>query len=664
MKIGNVIEYIDRQKIICAVVVDIKAERVHLITESNREVNLSKNRLSHCSSTCLDIGMGRDRLVETLKTLVNRRNDLVKQIDIRELWEVLSPEEEWIDLNTMTSLCFPRYDDGDHEAAVVRAFFQDRFYFKFDHLRFFPFSKEKVEEIRWEAEETERRNRMVEYGKAWIRSVLEQDALSDAAPELQLIRMLKDYYIKEKESETFDLTRTILKECGIESQEAVFKLLVKLGAWNTDQNIDLIRMEIPVDFPEDVLAHAEDLILKSKRERESYPFGNTRKDLTHLPVITIDGQSTFDFDDALSLEVVGDSLRLGVHIADVGEVIEKDTPLDIEARRRGSSIYMPDGKIPMLPSTLAEDLCSLKFGEARPAISIMIMIPPAGGISEFDIFPSIIRVQEQLTYQSANLMASESRQILLMHEIARRFRKIRLEQGAVYITLPEINIRIEEDGKLSMNRTNRESPSRMLISEIMIMANWMMASFLARNGLPAVFRSQPEPKERLFSGNGNLFQNWMQRKFLNRFVLLSQPERHCGLGLDAYVTATSPIRKYYDLTTQRQIRSVFGLETPYSMEEIERMITTLEEPMANVIGIQSRRSRYWLFKYIEKRIGQKEEAIILGKSRNGYHALIPEYMIECRLNAPAAFELKPEDVVRVTIQHVDPRNDILNAFVT
>jgi exoribonuclease-2 len=663
MKIGTVIEYIDRQKIVCAVVVDIKAERLHLITELNREVNLSKNRLSHCSNTFLDVAMGRDRLVETLKSLANRRNDLVKQINIPELWEVISPEQEWVDLGTMTGLCFPQYEDGDHEAAVVRAIFQDRFYFKFDHLRFFPLSKEKVDQIRAETEEAGRKNEIIERGKLWIKAILETECPSVSASEQIFVEMLKEYFLKEKESASYEIARSILKDCGIESHDAVFKFLVKLGVWNIDQNIDLMRMNIPVAFPEDVLSHADELIVMSENSCNPDWRDSRRKDLTHLSIITIDGQSTFDFDDALSLEEMGEYIRLGVHIADVGQVIQKETSLDLEARRRGSSVYMPDGKIPMLPSTLAEDLCSLKFGKTRPAISIMIMLSLAGRILEYEIFPSVIRVQEQLTYQNANLVASENRRILLMHEIAKRFRKNRLDQGAVHITLPEINIRIEEDGKLTMNRTNRESPSRMLISEMMIMANWLMASFLGKNNLPAVFRSQPEPKERLFSGNGSLFQNWMQRKFLSRFVLLSRPERHCGLGLDAYVTATSPIRKYYDLVTQRQIRSAFEMEVAYTTEEIERIITLLDEPMTNVITIQNRRSRYWLLKYIEKRIGQKEEAIILGKNRSGYQALIPEYMIECRLNAPSGFELKPEDVVRITFQHVDPRNDILNVFV-
>ncbi|MBW1956840.1 MAG: exoribonuclease II, partial [Deltaproteobacteria bacterium] len=105
-------------------------------------------------------------------------------------------------------------------------------------------------------------------------------------------------------------------------------------------------------------------------------------------------------------------------------------------------------------------------------------------------------------------------------------------------------------------------------------------------------------------------------------------------------------------------------ESSYSREEVEGIIAELEPVMAHVIAVQVRRSRYWLLKFLEKRIGQKEEAIVLGRSRTGYQALIPEYMMECRVSVPASYELKPEDVIRITIQHVDARNDAFNVFMS
>ena len=146
-------------------------------------------------------------------------------------------------------------------------------------------------------------------------------------------------------------------------------------------------------------------------------------------------------------------------------------------------------------------------------------------------------------------------------------------------------------------------------------------------------------------------------------MLSPEPEHHSGLGLDVYATATSPIRKCFDLVTQRQIRAIFGLESRYTREEIENIIHMLELPMSNAAKIQYNRHRYWILKFLEKRIGQKEEAIVLYKRRNSYLVLMPEYMIECDLPLSEGINLKPEDLIQVTIQHVNARKDVLSVFM-
>jgi exoribonuclease-2 len=196
------------------------------------------------------------------------------------------------------------------------------------------------------------------------------------------------------------------------------------------------------------------------------------------------------------------------------------------------------------------------------------------------------------------------------------------------------------------------------------MANWMMASYLKASGLPAIFRSQPEPRERLYKNNaGTLFQNWMQRRLLNRFILGTNPEWHSGLGLDAYVTATSPIRKYSDLITQRQVRSALGLEVAYTAEQMDEIIQALELPMTHAARLQYSRHRYWLLKYLENQIGQKEEAVVLHKTRRNYQILLTQYMLECDLPVSSGFELKPEDLIQVTVQRVKARKDVLQVSI-
>ena len=671
METGNVVEYIDSQKITCAVILDIKKQKLRLLTENNREVKLSAGRLSHTCKMRLDLSNGRDNLVETLKKVANRRESLISHIDIEELWEVLNTEQEWIDLATMTEFCFPESPTYDHESAVVRAFFKNRTYFKFNFDRFFPNSQEKVEQIATRNREIVRRNRIIEEGSNWLRSVLNDtipvlpDSLSDSLSDSisgdksEFVEILKSFYLFEKESRHYDLAKAMLIRADIDDPGKVFQILVKLGVWDENENLELYKHEISTAFSDKISEYANELV----NSPQVTSIENKRRDLTGLSLITIDGQSTLDYDDAISIEDKSDHYRLGIHISDVGHFIKKENILDQEARTRGSSIYMPDGKVPMFPTILAEDLCSLKAGELRPAISIMARLNQSAEILDYEIFPSLVKVKDQLTYYDVNMDLDNKSEILILHDIAKKFREKRFAGGAVQISLPEINIWVNGDGEINVNKINRESPGRMLVAEIMILANWLMARFLAKHNMPAVFRSQPGPRERLYKKNeGSLFQNWMQRKLLSRFVLSHEPEHHSGLGLNAYVTATSPIRKCFDLITQRQIRAVFGLETPYTPEEIKNTIQTLGTPISNVSRIQYTRHRYWLLKYLESRIGRKEEAIVLNKQRNNYQILLKEYMIECNLPLSSDIDLKPEDLIQVTIQYVNARKDALSVY--
>ncbi len=662
MEAGNIVEYIDRRKIVCAVVLEARNGRLRLLNENNRELKMSAGRLAHGSAAPLTPGIGRDRMVEALREAADRRRALAESVDVVELWEVLHEEGEWIDLATMTEFAFPEAADADHAAAVVRAFFQNRLFFKFSGDQFFPHTEAQVARLRTRAEAEARRARLIESGAAWVRSAREAGGpLPDPDPEGEAdryVEILRSFYLLEKESPHAETAREIMTRAELDGPEAIFDLLVTLGVWNRDENVDRMRLEIPVEFSAAAEAAAE------SAARRPLPSGEDRRDLTDLRTFTIDGQATRDYDDALSVESVGGRIRIGVHIADVGHFVARDDALDREALTRGSSIYMPDQRIPMLPHRLAEGECSLRAGEIRPAITTRIDLDPSGEVVDFDVFPSRIRVTDQITYFDVNAAADTDPDLRAMHEAARRFRKRRLGDGALQISLPEINLWFDEAGKLVVNRVNRESPSRVLVSEIMIMANWLKARFLAERGLPAVFRSQPAPRERLYSEDGgSLFQNWMQRKLVSRFVLSPHPERHAGLGLDAYLTGTSPIRKFFDLVTQRQIRSVFGLDSAYAEEEINKITQALETPMRNVFRLQNRRKRYWLLRHLEGRMGEKLEGVVLTRRRNGYQILLPEIMMETGLPAVGGFNLKAEDMVQVTVQHVDARRDVLTVFM-
>lgn len=660
MESGEIVEYIDDQKIICSMVMESGNQRLRLLTEHNREAKVAAQRLSHRGNTRMDPTAGRNRLVEALRELSVKRNAIADGIQVHSLWEILNQEAAWIDLETMTGLCFPKAVDDDHQSGVIRAMFKSRRYFKFRPDRFLPHTEAQVAAIIATEEKAARQERLIDAGAAWIQSARSGSTVESNDDYREITNILRSFYLFEKESPHCGIARAIVKKAGITSTEAIFNHLVNVGVWAPDENVDLLRYKIPTGFSPSVLEMAQSVPQSTPGTFKD----SDRVDLTHLKTITIDGQSTLDFDDALSIETRSDHFLVGIHISDVAKYIKKGDLLDQEARSRGSSIYMPDNRISMAPPLLAENRLSLKKDSIRPAISTMVKISLSGEIISYDIFASIIRVDHQLSYYEANISAEEGEAIACLYDIATRFREKRLSQGAIQITLPEINIWLDESGVPVINRVNRESPGRMLIAEMMILSNWLAARFLAENNMPAIFRSQPKPKDRILkNGSGTLFQNWMQRKLLNRFVLRPAPDHHCGLGLDAYVTATSPIRKYFDLVTQRQIRAVLGLEEPYSEKAIEEIIAQLAQPMADVGRIQFRRNRYWLLKHLEGRIGKKEEAIVLQRRRNTYTILLKAYMIECPLPQSSGIDLKPEDLVQITIQHVNARRNTLSVFM-
>jgi exoribonuclease-2 len=657
MNRGHVVEFIESQKIVCAVIVDIKKMRLRLLTEHNREVKLSVGRLSHSSNRHLDLAAGRDKTVAALKQIAAHRRDLSTRIDIVTLWEVLNSEQEQINLSTMTDLTFPDEPDGDHQSAVIRAFFKDRLYFKFSPEGFMPRTTDEVEKIEAQRQADAVRRRRIDSGAYWMQKTLA--GVDTPAPDEAdaIIEILSSYYLHEKESPHCDQAKAILKKTG-GSFGAIFSFLVKIGYWEGDENIELLRYGIVKQIPPEIETHAADL------SRTAAVILNDRRDLRHLPLITIDGPSTLDFDDALSIETKESHVELGIHITDVGYHVSKDDPIDRHSRNRASSIYLPEGKISMMPSLLSEQLCSLRAGEDRPAISTLVRITPRAEIVDYEIVPSLIRVEHQLTFEDADLLADKEGDVKAMLTVAQAYRQQRLANGALIIDLPETNIGFTTAGAPTVVTSNREAAGRLLVSELMILCNELAARWLAKRQLPAIFRSQPEPRERLFnSSGGTLFQNWMQRKQIHRFTLSNTPEPHSGLGLPNYVTATSPIRKYFDLVTQRQLRAALGMEPPYTNTEIDFIINSLSGTMAQVGLIQRQRHRYWLLKHLQGRIGQKEEAIVLSKRRNTYFILIPAYMLECPLSGAESIKLKPEDPIQVTIQHADARNDLLTVYL-
>jgi exoribonuclease-2 len=151
----------------------------------------------------------------------------------------------------------------------------------------------------------------------------------------------------------------------------------------------------------------------------------------------------------------------------------------------------------------------------------------------------------------------------------------------------------------------------------------------------------------------------MQRRFLSRVILNLEARPHSGLGLDAYVTLTSPLRKYLDLVTQRQLRTLLGLEESYSEQELTFIIQAVRESLSYITVLQQERTRYWILRHLEGQIAQPQEALVLEKRRKRCGVLLTKYMLEASLPLETCVGLEPEDTIMVNVERAEARTDTL-----
>ncbi len=285
METGHIVEYIDREQIMCAVVLEVKDKRLRVLNQNNREVNLSASRLSHKGIERLDLTYGREKTVAALKHVACRREKLIDGVDIRELWEVLNSEQEWIDLPTMTAFCFPNSSSQDHESAVIRAFFRNRLYFKFNPDQFFPYTPEQVDRIAAQKEEADRRSRLIGSGIDWL-NALQKNEHRPTEPftdeERELIEIFKSVYLYGKDSPSHALGREILSGTGMNDPVDLFPVLVKLGVWSDDENMDLVVLDIPSEFSREVGAAATEVMETAASLAAEMPPSPPRRDFTKL----------------------------------------------------------------------------------------------------------------------------------------------------------------------------------------------------------------------------------------------------------------------------------------------------------------------------------------------------------------------------------------------
>ena len=651
---GKIIEYIDRGDFCISLCIQDEVTRLHLLTPTNREVNLPPKRALLVSSAGINTQGSRAELLQKLKKAEETRAALKRKVDVKELWELVREEEESFDHKYLAQLCFGDQVTDDHVSALARALFEDKIHFKMKENRFFPNSEEKVDQILRQLEEEALREKKLGEGGAWLKSALSGRQVEAPACREEIVHSLVDLALYEDEAPGAKFGKELLQRAGGYNPSEARQILVKLGIWDEDENLDLIRFDIPTAFSEEALQESEKL---SKVELGA----EHREDLRNLDVFTIDGPLTRDFDDALSCEVEDETIKIGVHIADVASVLMPGSRLDEEASQRGSSVYLPCQQIPMLPPVLSQEVLSLKEGCDRPALSLLTRLNRDGNILDFCFVPSLVRVKRRYTYDEVNAQHIQEEPFQLMLQLSRALRQKRVESGALLLTLPELAISFSVDGSISVERIDQDTPSRVLVAEFMILYNLLAGRFARGQKIPLLFRSQEGPSERLSAeGLDYVYYVFKQRRKLTPLTIDTEPKVHSGLGLDVYTQASSPIRRYFDLLVQRQLRGFLLFGTPtYSQEELDNKRMALETSLRGLERMSRNRTRYWLYKYLLQHEGETFSAMVLDVMKNRCRILLSDLLLMVEMRKENGQDFSEGQKILVRVKKSDPWQDVL-----
>ncbi|KPK00200.1 MAG: hypothetical protein AMJ60_02350 [Desulfobacterales bacterium SG8_35] len=657
---SRIVEYLENGKFICAFVLEDNGNRLHLLNQNSRELNLPHNRIIHSTKDKVSSSShSREAIIDILQETERQRARLAEIIRLDEIWEIVSEKPEDVyGVDFLASLFFGTEPSDDQCAAFLRSVIANRLYFKYKSGAIHIHPPETVEQIKLEQEKENEQALFIARNTQVLRRIWENnEPVQDWDDREATLQILADYYLFGKDASEHELARKLVKQTELTGPHDIFHLLVKAGRWDINENIHLLKQDIPTSFSAAALAEVQAIKLPDAAD----PAAGGRRDFTDLPVYTIDGPATRDFDDALHIEKQGDNHLVGIHISDVGLYVKQGTALFEEALKRGTSIYFPEKHLPMLPPALSEDKLSLLKDRKRPALSFLVLLSPKAEIIKFEIVHSIVSVKQQLTYLEADRLIEQDQALAALAGLSVLLRQRRVNNGALLLPVPELHISIRKDGRIEISRSAVDTPSRILVAEFMILANTLGAQFVAEREAPGLFRCQAEPRQRLIDGfEKDIIKVIQQRKRLSPMSLLTTPKGHSCVGAPQYTTVTSPIRRLLDLIMQLQISYlVMGKGILFSKKDMKHFGSIILTTIDKTNQVKYMRQRYWILKYLQDKGAARLPALVIDSGPRRVHVLLEEFLLDADLPLNTAFKVSAGDTVLVKLAKVDPLSNIL-----
>jgi exoribonuclease-2 len=580
-------------------------------------------------------------------------------------WELLVEDSEIATPQSLADLLFA--DSSPHACYAAHCLLSaDKIFFKRKGEHYEPRTRNQVADIQHQfAAEAQRKQQWDSFLQT-LSSALEGNPVQWSGGDRLYIDALERFAVQGDDapsplqSTATDVLAAL--DCKKTPQSA-FHLLVDLRIWDAHENVFLKQRQIPIHFPEKVLSMANSLIENSPPDCDA-----ERLDLTSLKVCTIDDESTLEIDDGLSIEFLENGLcRVWVHIADPTRWVQPGDTLDLDARRRASTVYLPTGMIPMFPPALATGPMSLKQGHVCCALSFGIVLDKEGRIDTYSIHPSLIRPTYRLTYEDVDeileLGVSAEPELKALADLADRRKQWRKEQGAISIHMPESSIKVLDDEIII--DVLEASKARELVAEMMILAGEVAGHYGQANDIPLPFRGQTQPElppdDELVALPAGPVRYSAIRRCMPRSEMDTSPLRHAGLGLELYTQVTSPIRRYTDLLCHFQIKAHLRGDTlPYDKDTLKEMVQSATSTAYEATLVERQTKRYWGLEFLRRQENQTWQALLLRwlRPHEGLGLVLLEDLgLELPIHLNRSIELG--DRLHLRVVYADPRQDII-----
>jgi len=627
----------------------VGSNKARVLTVSHTLKTIRRTALEGPFPLSLDTSVDRNQLVNRLDALEMSIAKAREELDPAELWEILidAPSEQSV--FDIATLWFGDTATPEQTTALATVLLDAPAYFSRRNLSFTPKSQDKVAATLRNIEVQERTTREREEVRQWFVAARDGHRGEETPVVSRHIELLANYVIHCGGDSGTKNINPLLDALNLEGEEEIFETLVELGHFHEDENLLLLRHDVPRNFSQEVLAAA---VATQNRAEDALACDNGREEIEEA-AWTIDDEDTQERDDAISLiELPEGGYRLGVHITDVSALIHPKDVLDKEAQQRAATLYLPEGSITMLPPAVSHGPLSLDPGTKRRCVSAIFHIAKDYSVQSARVAKTWVRLERAYTYDEVlELIATDGAAPKLegLVSIAEARATVRSEQGARPPRANmELKIRVDQEKRITVKLLPRLCPARTMVAELMILANCNFAKLLKERNVPCIFRTQPVPKTDAAEG---------EAVFFPPVRVSTEALEHAALGVECYTQASSPIRRYGDLLVQRQLVAAIDAAepAPYSAEEILYLVETTELAQSTIASIERWSVHYWLCKYLTTYHECSLPAIVLFRRRDHFLVELTDYSLRVPLYPAPTSVLSPGDHIEVRLVDVRPR---------